>query len=311
MRAGVQVDGIFHPTRKGTPQGGVISPILSNIYLNEFDEYLEKLIENKNSPIVTIANEEYVKAKSLLRSSKNRKADYKKLRQIPSKKIVGTKIHYIRYADDWMIGVDGSLTLTRQINDDVSKFLEEKLELRLSQNKHKVIDLQKAEAKFLGFHIASWKNKSNHLVTKGKVKKRASTVKTRIKIPYDDIKDKLISEGFMDTKYRVKGITKWIYLNHDDIIVRYNYIIRGLYNYYRLADNAAELRKFIDFILVHSCAKTLGRKYRLKSRKKVYKKFGNRLKKDNISIMMFDDVKKRKEKTSVKVGVNQIFKIVE
>jgi len=69
------------------------------------------------------------------------------------------------------------------------------------------------------------------------------------------------------------AISKWIFLDHRSIILKYNSIVNGLLNYYSFVDNFYEFHTIINFILRHSCAKTLTRKLNLKSKRAVFKKF--------------------------------------
>ena len=96
------IDKVRHKTMIGTPQGGVISPILSNIYLDKFDWYMEKIIEEENTAVTSVRNPEYTHKKSLLRAykGKQRKKGYVELRTIKSTIRTGTRIYYVRYADD-------------------------------------------------------------------------------------------------------------------------------------------------------------------------------------------------------------------
>lgn len=98
-------------------------------------------------------------------------------------------------------------------------------------------------------------------------------------LPRQEILEKLASEGFLKDydpgqRLTTNAITKWIFLDHRSIIIRYNYIINGLLNYYSFVDNLHEFHTIINLVLRHSCAKTIARKYRLSSRAKSFEKFG-------------------------------------
>jgi retron-type reverse transcriptase len=98
----VIVDGKRYKTLKGVPQGGIISPILSNIYLNELDKFIFELKKKKDTEQTSIPNPYYIKAKSLLRKYKGaeKKQKYEELSEIKSTIRVGFKLYYMRYADD-------------------------------------------------------------------------------------------------------------------------------------------------------------------------------------------------------------------
>jgi hypothetical protein len=101
-------------------------------------------------------------------------------------------------------------------------------------------------------------------------------------LPIDITLNKLAEEGFLKNYKRggriiPNSIPKWIFLNHHSIISQYNWLITGLYNYYSVANNLYAFHLIINYILRHSCAKTLARKFRLGSRAAVFKKFGKHL----------------------------------
>jgi hypothetical protein len=92
--------------------------------------------------------------------------------------------------------------------------------------------------------------------------------------------EKLKEKGFItikEGKYNPQAISKWIHLSHEEILYRYNAIIRGYSNFFSFVDNKKIFHKIVNYILRHSCAKTLSRKFRLKSRNKTFKKFGKKL----------------------------------
>jgi len=149
----------------GVPQGGVVSPILSNIYLNEFDMFMENLIDKLSSKNVNISkinpsivkysklltklhykyNEEYDKV--VLKEIKEVRAVRNK---IPSRIRTGNRIRYVRYADDWVIGVIGNRSLVESIKQESKKFLQDVLKLELSEEKTKITHLRDEYAHFLG-----------------------------------------------------------------------------------------------------------------------------------------------------------------
>ena len=293
LRAGVVTDGKYKRTTMGVPQGAVISPILSNIYLHELDLYVETLRKKFDTKKTSEPNPAYRKAKSLLRSKKGKekKEGYKQLRKLKSTIRVGMRLYYVRYADDWLIGIWGKREDAVKVKNKIENFLKEKLELEMSLEKTKITHAGKKKAFFLGYDIYSPTPKELFF-EKGKtskVKKRASHVSIYIDAPYHRIKERMIEEKILEVKngkWLINAVTHWINYNHAEILYRYNWIIRGYLNYYSHVNNLYIFHKIINLILLHSCALTLGRKLKLRSRKKVFRQFGKTLKdpKSNLTL---------------------------
>ncbi len=117
-----------------------------------------------------------------------------------------------------------------------------------------------------------------------RISARINQARVWMAAPMDDIMNELEKQGFIkryeQDPYRKipNAITKFIFLDHKAIIERYNAIIRGYLNYYSPADNYFKFGSVIGHILRHSCAKTLARKFNLRTRAGAFKEFGKNLK---------------------------------
>jgi hypothetical protein len=164
------------------------------------------------------------------------------LRQLPSKIRVGSKIHYTRYADDFLIGVVGPRSLAIKIRDEVKYFLKQNLNLELSMDKTKITHLGTQFAKFLGYHIRCSTLKQ-HISTRrmsrlgGIINTIKSTGKPKILVPINDLRNQLIKNGFANEKGFPKFMGKLIHLTDYEIVQRYNSILRGYMNFYNMAEN--------------------------------------------------------------------------
>jgi len=302
LNAGYLEEWTYHKTYSGTPQGGIISPILANIYLNELDKYVEQLQDsfNKGTYNSIPDTSEYTKAlsnkkklnekldkikldetvihehiknkefKELLREKKRTK-----LQQINTIAVKNhaykrryQKICYVRYADDFIIGIIGDKTSAENVRDKIKEFLADSLKLELSQEKT-LITYSANKAKFLSYEISVYKS---GLIRKAKVlsgnKELRSEGKGQIKITMSKniVPQKLIEQDVVRDinakMLKAKRNTKIINNSDLEIIDIYNEQIRGLYNYFRFANNVTrELHKFY-YIMKWSMFHTFAGKYK-------------------------------------------------
>ncbi len=282
LNAGYQdLDESRKDSLAGTPQGGIVSPILANVYLHELDEYVEQLQHELEKGELRRPNPEYRSLQKrrhyLAKTGKINTEEYRELgvqmRKLPSldpKDPNFVRVHYVRYADDWVVGVTGPKRLAEEIKEKVRRFLKAKLDLTLSEEKTVITNARTSDAKFLGYRIRLGRSKTAEqkqtLSTNasGKNFKRRSTgMQIVLKAPIDELIKKLCQKGFCDAKGRPLHKAPWTLLDEDQIVSLYSSVNRGIQNYYRPTDNWAELSK-IQYILKFSLAKTLASKKRSK-----------------------------------------------
>jgi len=265
-----------HDSLAGTPQGGIASPILDNIYLHELDEFVEQLQVELEQGRERRPNLEYKRIEArrykLAKAGKANTREFKRLgKQMRSLPSLDTRdpnfvrIRYVRYADDWLIGVIGSYELAEEIKDRVGKFLKDRLALTLSQEKTKITNARMAEAEFLGYRIRRGRGRDTQKVTvstngSGRQFKRRSTgMEVVRRAPMDRLIKRLSQKGFCDGKGTPQHKAGWTVLDEDQIVSLYSSINRGIQEYYRPADNWPELQR-VQYILKYSLAKTLALK---------------------------------------------------
>jgi group II intron reverse transcriptase/maturase len=272
----------------GSPQGSLVSPILANVYLHELDEFVEKLRAEREKGQGKRDNPIYLRLSLKKSRMVKRKATQtpafkevvKQMRATPSKMVNDPdfiRIKYLRYADDWLIGVCGSHALAEEIKQKVKDFLAQHLHLTLSEEKTHITNARTEEASFLGTTLKIG-NGGNAKITlqadlKGRTFKRRSTGwQTVMNVPISNVIKRLSDRGFCSKEGSPTPKSGWIYLDADQIIRLYSSVNRGIQNYYRFADNWKQLSR-IQYILEFSLAKTLAKKYRI-SVTKVFKRLG-------------------------------------
>jgi len=269
LKAGYVKDGITYNTISGTPQGGIVSPILANIYLHELDTYMETIIDNYTKGEKRKENHEYKRIRNnifyKMKTGKIQEAKVmtKQMRKLPSKATMDpdyVRIRYVRYADDFLIYIIGPLALAKQIRDKTAKFLKDKLQLKLNMEKTLITNMLKDKVKFLGYEIH--KAKENSQIIKDSIGRRRRRINGIIQL---SVPRKIIDNKIKEFTRDGKPIHRKDRLNLKtiQILLKYNAEIRGLYNYYRLASNVGKRLHKFKYYHYFSLLKTIGRKEKI------------------------------------------------
>lgn len=316
LNAGYIEDWTFHKTYSGTPQGGIISPILANIYLDKLDKYMKEYAEKFDKGEKRAMNLEYKRhsGKMWWLGTKLKQTEDKETRRelidaikqhqrnrmhLPSVDEMDEgyrRIKYVRYADDFIIGVIGCKTDCEAIKEDIKNFLYERLKLSLSEEKTLITHGNK-KAKFLGYeiYVRPFSDKALRGQKSG-VLIKAYGKKVVLEVPMSTMRDKLLYyEAMMIQQFEGKARwkstsrTKLIHLDDLEILDAYNREIRGFANYFSIANNSSHLNSF-KYIMQYSMYKTFARKYSTTARKIIAK---YRINKD--FAVTYEDKKGRKK----------------
>lgn len=280
----------------GVPQGSIVSPILSNIYFHELDVWVkQKAKELYSAPSKVRSSEykciekliaKYSKRMQILRKDsvehKNLYKELKSLRNlrstIPSQKHTRIEVVYVRYADDWMIGVSGDKEIAQKLLLEVKVFFDT-LNLKLHPKKTKLTNLRKGKAYFLGYEIfLPDKNPITNSVFSGTNTRRRGNPSLRFDIPVNELINKMVTRGYVSRlKKGVRPISKYTYASLEDhvIVNHFRSVCLGILNFYSGCNKPQHLQ-YIHYLLHMSCAMTLAHRHRTSS-KQIFTKHGKRL----------------------------------
>ena len=287
LKAGYMENWVYVDTYSGVPQGSGCSPVLCNIYLNELDNYIQDYIKKVASPQAKYpVNPTYGVLSNKLRripdvqwnnmSIAQRKEKIKQDHILANerRKMSSTRksrtgiisISYVRYADDFLLAINGSKEDVRKLKGELKNFLDKELHLQLSEEKT-LITHATERAKFLGYEISIARDNNVKMTKRGP--RRVYNGEVRLYMPRNTVRDKLLKYDVLQINTDGGGREIWrpmprldlAYLSPHVIMSTYNAEIRGLYNYYRMACNVCSLNSF-GYMMKRSCQKTLGAKYR-------------------------------------------------
>jgi len=277
LKAGYVEDWKYNRTYSGTPQGGIVSPILSNIYLNELDKKVEQMSDEFYKPKERCVTYEYqrqrdkmnwLRRKIEVADTDQKTVLLKELRaarsvllKLPAKSQTDKIIRYIRYADDFIISVNCDKADCERIKAELKSFINDTLKMELSEKKT-LITHSGDYARFLGYDIRV--RRHGTIKPSGKITKRTLYNTVELAIPLKDkIEKYLLKIKAVEVKNGAlfpvnRGI---IGLTDLEIVTTYNAELRGICNYYGIASNYHMLNYFA-YLMEYSCLKTYAGKYK-------------------------------------------------
>jgi group II intron reverse transcriptase/maturase len=263
LQAGYLEDWRWNATLSGAPQGGIASPVLSNIYLDRFDQFVEQqLIPEYTRGKKRRTEPRYHRVESQIAKAKRHgdrdavRALRRLRRRLPSQDPNDPdyrRLRYVRYCDDFLLGFAGPRRDAEEIKSKIGEFLRDELKLELSEPKTLITHATSQAARFLSYEIRT--QRTDTKITQGR---RAVNGVVGLFVPRDVIRDRCaryMSKG----KPALRG-----QLLHDEdytIVAKYGSEYRGFVQYYLLAQDVFRLEK-LRWVMETSMLKTLAGKHK-------------------------------------------------
>jgi group II intron reverse transcriptase/maturase len=297
LQAGYLEEWKFHETHSGTPQGGICSPILSNIFLHRLDKYIEDTLipmytkgkqRGKNQVYFNLlAQARYHRLHGNREEARRRKKQAQTLPSYDPNDPSYRRLRYCRYADDILLGFIGTKSEAEEIKQHLGRFLREALKLELSEAKTLITHARTEKARFLGYQIHILHEDTQ----RDERNRRSLNGRIGLRVPEEVIEEKCQT---LMLRHKVRHRAELLQESDFTILSVYQSEFRGVVNYYRLAYNLTNLNKWKG-VMQQSLVKTLADKYQM-SASQIYKKYHTTLLVDGISYKGFQVVREREGK---------------
>ncbi len=264
LKAGYMEDWKWHATLSGAPQGGVLSPLLCNLYLDRLDKFVEKvLIPEYSRGKHRAHNLDYVLV-NYRRLQAHKHGDWKtyaqldkQMRHMPAVETHDPgyrRLRFVRYADDFLLSFAGPKQEAEEIKARLTTFLEQELRLELSQAKTLITHGRTEAAHFLGYEIRvqqcdSWRDSRG---------KRNANGGIALRVPHPVLQE--LCNRYMRGGKPIHRPELTIRSDYE-IVVQYQVAYRGYVQYYALAQNLWQMDR-LRWVMETSLLKTLASKHK-------------------------------------------------
>jgi hypothetical protein len=299
LKAGYMEDWVFGRTYSGTPQGGVVSPLLANIYLHELDQLMQTMKagfdkgrDRRPFPRYAALQRRVLRLRRKIDRLRAEGTDQAEIdaalaeikaineerRKVPSVDPMDPnfkRLRYCRYADDFLIGIIGSKREAREMMAAVERFLTETLKLTVALEKSGVQAASKGVT-FLGYRISAYTStgagrKSSRTGPAGRtwrVVRRPTSGNVSLRVPRKEITAFCRRHGYGDLA-KGNGRAREQFLVTSDVatVLAFNSEFRGFANYYSFADDAKRALGLLELVVFRSLIKTLARRHRVSTAK--------------------------------------------
>jgi group II intron reverse transcriptase/maturase len=288
LDAGYLEDWTFHRTYSGVPQGSIVSPVLANIYLHEFDQVMNRMKEQFDQGKRRKGNKVYQRYTEAIRhlrkqaenlkgkeASKDQLRDIQRTikvlqaqrRRLPSGDPFDEtykRLWYCRYADDYLIGIIGSYADAEQVSQKVKRYMEETLHLTIAEEKSHLRPSREGTI-FLGYEVRTYTGNRVVKVKRGKYHTTSKSVTEQIQLglPKDRLPKFCESRRYGSySEMEARHKAELLELSDAEIILAYNSELQGFANYYALALNAKREMSKLERLWRLSLFKTLAAKHK-------------------------------------------------
>jgi group II intron reverse transcriptase/maturase len=263
LQAGYLENWKWHATLSGAPQGSIVSPILSNIYLHKLDQYIETVLipaytrgtrRHTNPDYKALSRQIAKLQRSGCRQEARRlRTQRQRLPAMDTTDPHYRRLRYIRYADDFLLGFAGPRREAETIKQTIADFLRTELKLELSADKTLITHASTSAARFLSYELVSQHNDTRH----DDRHQRSINGTVGLRVPQDVIRRKCAQYcPYGKPTHR----SDLIFDTDFSIVARYQAEYRGIVQYYQLALNISHFWQ-LHWVMKTSLLKTLAAKH--------------------------------------------------